>query len=275
MCSTGKDFASRKKGKMSFEEFKKIIDETGRYLYEVGPFNLGEPLLHEDIFKMISYVQNNNIATILSTNGTLMTKDVARQIIDSGLEKLIISMDAATEETYQKNRPGGDFNTLKENIKMLMAEKKKKNSKTPFVIAQMVVMKNNEGEIEEFKKLSKELNVDSYVLSTYWGQLLGSSAEEKNTINFYSTRDEFKNLRRNDYLVKDTCRWAWSGSVINWDGTVVPCCYDYKETYAIGNVFDKGLKRLWNNKLYKQVRREIKKGRRKIPLCAICPCAKE
>ena len=75
---------------MSFEEFKKIIDETGRYLYEVGPFNLGEPLLHEDIFKMISYVQNNNIATILSTNGTLMTKDVARQIIDSGLEKLII-----------------------------------------------------------------------------------------------------------------------------------------------------------------------------------------
>ncbi|MDD5617540.1 MAG: radical SAM protein [Candidatus Omnitrophica bacterium] len=271
MCSTGQSFSQRKKGKISLDNFKKLIDEIGKYLYVVGPFNLGEPLLHEEIFDMISYAQKSNISTILGTNGMLITKDIAEKIIDSQLEKLVISVDAATQETYQKNRPGGDFNILIKNIEALVLEKKKRHSKTPFIAIQMIVMKNNEHEIENFKNLAKDLGVDKYVLTMFWEQSLGKSPGEKATSNLHPYRKKYKNLLETDSLVGKSCRWAWSGSIINWDGTVVPCCYDYNETYKIGNVFNEPFKNLWNNQKYRYLRKEIKNGRKNIPLCSICP----
>lgn len=274
MCGTGKNFSTRKKGQISFNAFKQIIDELGKYLYVVGPFNLGEPLLHKEIFNMISYAQKKNITTVISTNGILLTKDIVSKIIESGLEELFISIDAATEKTYNIMRPGGDFAVLIENIKFLVQEKKKRKSKTPYIIAQMVVTKYNENEVNDFKKMTDDLGVDRYLLSDFWEQYLGNSSAEEETVHFYPAQEKYKNLGNTDLLVKDTCRWAWSGSVINWDGTVIPCCYDYNETYIIGNIFKDGFKQLWNNVKYRRLRQEIKKGRKNIPLCKKCPRAR-
>lgn len=273
MCSTNKDYSDRKQEKIDWQTYKKVIDEIGRYLYVVGPFNLGEPLLHEQIFEMIAYAGKSNISTILSTNGNLINEKVVSQMFDSGLEKLIISIDAATEETYNKNRPGGNFKKLLEDVKLLVAEKKRKKLLKPYIAIMMIVMKNNEHEIDKFKELADELGVDKCLLSYYWEQNLGDSVGERTSRTLAMKKNNYKSELDPDSIVTDTCRWAWSGCVINWDGRVVPCCFDYKETYVLGNLEEQSFKSIWNNKKYRKLRRLIKQGREQPLLCNKCPMA--
>jgi radical SAM protein with 4Fe4S-binding SPASM domain len=273
MCSTNKEFSQRKRGRLEFGNFKKVIDELGQYLYVVGPFNLGEPLLHDRIFDMIAYAEKKNVATILSTNGNLMSKEISGKMIDSGLEKLTISLDAASRETHDKNRPGGNFGQVINNIKLLVSEKKKRKSSRPFISLMMIVMKNNEQEIGAFKKLARELGVDKCVLTAYWEQKLGDSAGERSSVLLKPGGDHCTEELDPDLVVTDTCRWAWSGSVINWDGNVVPCCFDYNETYVIGNIRQQSFKTIWNNERYRMLRKNIKRGRKNPQLCARCPIA--
>jgi radical SAM protein with 4Fe4S-binding SPASM domain len=271
MCSSGSEYSTRKRGHMSFENFKKIIDELGPYLYKVGPFNLGEPLLHKDIFRMIDYAQQNNISTILSTNANSLTGERAEKLVDSGLEELIVSLDAATEETYNINRTGGDFARVKSNIKELMAVRTEKKSRFPYVVINMVLMKNNIKEMEEFKKLAEELGVDNYNFSTYWEMYLGDSEKEKLTSAFVPDVKEFRNIMPENMRVDKTCGWAWSGCVIGWNGSLTPCCFDYNETYVIGNVFEGGVKKLWNSAKYRRLRKFIVEGRKAPKVCNKCP----
>lgn len=271
MCSSGQDYSARKRGLMKFESFKRIIDEISPYLYKLGPFNLGEPLLHPEIFKMIKYAQDKNISVILSTNGNLMDEEKSLQTIESGLEELIISMDAATEKTYKINRPGGDFNKVKQNIRRLMELRKSKKSKLPFVTINMILMDNNTQEIEDFKRLATELGVDKYNFSTYWEMYLGDSEKEKRTKEFVPKNKSYKNIMPAIMRVDKTCGWAWSGCIIGWDGKVMPCCFDYNETYILGNVFDKGIKNIWNNEKYRWLRKMIIEGRKAPKLCQNCP----
>lgn len=271
MCSSGQDYSRRRRGFMSFEQYRRIIDETAPYLYKVGPFNLGEPLLHKDIFRMVRYARDKGVATILSTNGNTMDEQKAAGLIESGLEELIVSIDAATEGTYRQNRPGGDFDRLKKNVRRLMELKRERGSRTPFVAINMILMDNNVGEIEAFKQLAAELGVDKCNFSTYWEMYLGDSQKEGRTRGFRPKSAEHRNIMPENMRVDTTCGWAWSGCVIAWNGSVTPCCFDYNETCVLGNVFDGGLKQLWNNQKYRRLRAAILKGRKTPKLCAGCP----
>ncbi|MDD4178683.1 MAG: radical SAM protein [Candidatus Margulisbacteria bacterium] len=271
MCSSGQKYSRRKRGLMSYENFTKIVDEVSPYLYKIGPFNLGEPLLHKDIFKMIRYAQAKNVAVIVSTNGNAMDAVKAEQLVDAGLEELIISMDAATEHTYQQNRPGGNFEQLLKNIRTLMGIRAKKKSRFPFVIINMILMDNNIVEMDEFVKLAKTLGVDKYNFSTYWEMYLGDSVKEKHTGKLKPKSEEYKNIMPSVMRVDNRCSWAWSGCIISWDGTVIPCCFDYNETYRLGNVFEGGIRKIWNNERYRGLRHLIRQGRLNPPLCRNCP----
>lgn len=271
MCSSGQEYSTRKRGQMTFEQYRRLIDELAPYLYKVGPFNLGEPLLHRDIFKMIKYAQDKNISVILSTNGKALDEHKAEELVRSGLEELVISVDAATEATYRVNRPGGDFQKLKQNIAGLMKVRRRLNSRHPFVMINMILMDNNVGEMEEFKKIGAKLGVDKVNFSTYWEMYLGESDKESSTRGLSPKDQEFKNIMPTIMRVDKTCDWAWSGSVIAWDGKVTPCCFDYNETYVIGNVFEGGFKRLWNNERYRRLRKMILDGRKGPKLCNRCP----
>ncbi|OGC11357.1 hypothetical protein A3K48_02435 [candidate division WOR-1 bacterium RIFOXYA12_FULL_52_29] len=271
MCSSGKGYSVRKRGLMSFENYKRIVDEMAPYLYKVGPFNLGEPLLHPDIFKMIEYARGKNISVMLSTNGNALNAEKAEKLVRSGLEELIVSVDAASEETYRVNRPGGDFNRLKENIKRLMELRKRLGLKRPFVTINMILMENNTSEMETFRALAKELGVDKANFSTYWEMYLGNSAGEKDTGKYVPRDKRFKNIMPSVMKVDRTCGWAWSGCIVGWDGKVVPCCFDYNETYVVGNAFDGGVKKLWNGDRYRALRRLILRGRQGSKLCSSCP----
>jgi len=134
------------------------------YLILVRLDGLGESFLNKDFFRMLEYASQNNIITSVSTNFVTITKEDTEKLIDAGLDYLIVGLDGATEEVYQRVRPGGKLETVVENIKYLVNKKKQRKSKTPFVETQYITFEENHQEVEQARELSIALGADRHLI---------------------------------------------------------------------------------------------------------------
>lgn len=274
LCPTGAGLIKRAKGFLAFNNFKKVIDEVGDFIFHLRLWNWGEPLLNKEIFKMISYAKRKKIFVNLSTNSSFLTKDISRQLINSGLDELIISLDGASEETYEKYRKGGNFEDIINSLKFLISEKKRLDKKFPYIKLQFIIMKHNEHEIEKIKYLSKKLKVDELVFKTV------------GIMDYFSKEDIKKYLPQNKKYsryslagdnvstktrINNQCDFLWNEFVINWDGTVIPCCFDMNNKYVLGDIFNQTVKEIWVSKKYVGFRKIILKNKKDIDLCKDCP----
>jgi len=225
---------------------------------------------------MISYAKRHNISTVLSTNAQFLNQDNALALVNSGLDMLSISLDGASEQTYLKYRVKGDFHRTLDQIRYLV-QKRNKTKSDLFIDIGFLVMKHNENEIEKARNLAQDLGVDNFSLVklsllSYKDMPLDEALKYLPT-NPAHSRYKLINgelrLKRKEKK-RTTCIWAWDRSVINWDGSIVPCCIDFDGEYTIGNYFDQGLKRVWNGEKYIQLRRQILEDKDKIRMCANC-----
>src|SRR3989338_4987678 len=119
MCTWAVEKAAERKADwFTFDDYQKVINEAVAIgTKSVRLCYINEPLIRRDIDQFIKYAVDAGILDVLiTTNGTLLTKDMSRKIIQAGLTKINVSLDATTEETYDKIRVGGDFKTTINNI---------------------------------------------------------------------------------------------------------------------------------------------------------------
>ncbi|MFW5720892.1 MAG: radical SAM protein [Bacteroidota bacterium] len=159
-CPTGNNTIKREKGFLSISNYTKIIDTLAPWLLYHMIYFQGEPFLHPDIFSMIHYAHQRKIYTCTSTNGHFLSYENALKIINSGLDKIIISVDGVTQETYEKYRKGGSLKKVISGIQTLSTLKKSKKSKTPEIVIQFLVFRFNEHQINDIKKLGKSLGAN-------------------------------------------------------------------------------------------------------------------
>jgi len=249
---------------LTFENYKKIIDQVANTLLFLFLWNWGEPLLHKDIAQMVEYAKNKGIFVSLSTNAFFLDEKAINEMISSGLDHMIISLDAATKETYLQCRPGSDFNKVTNNIKNLIAKKRQKKSILPFINLQFIVMKMNETELIQAKNLGKELGVDKVSFKKLDAPIK-HLREKLSPVNKKFKPDVYGKKTRN---LK--CFRPWFHCVINSDGDVIPCCHDFTFKYVLGNVFKESFGKIWHNKEYTGFRRQILEGK-VIEMCKFCP----
>ncbi len=269
-CPVGTNSLQRQKGKMDLELFKKIIDESGKYLLNLFLYFQGEPFLNNDIFKMIEYANAKNIVTVTSTNGHYFTKENVSELINSGLDIIIISLDGTTQEVYEKYRRGGNLDKVIEGIKLLVDEKEKTKSNKPFIELQFIVFSHNEHQMREFISLAKELKVDMYSFKS--AQIYNYQTDTyllpKN--QKYS-RYIFKNGEwQLKWKIKNRCPRLWNSSVVTWDGFVLPCCFDKDAKYSFGNIKNQNLKEIIANEKFKKFAKTVLTNRKSIDICNNC-----
>ncbi|MBW2979906.1 SPASM domain-containing protein [Candidatus Woesearchaeota archaeon] len=276
LCPTGNNSLKAPRGFMDLKNYKKIIDELQDYLIHLSLWDFGEPFLHKDIYKMIGYAKEKGIFVQISTNGHFFkNKKNIKKLVGTGIDNLIICLDGASQKTFSMYRRGGNFNTVIGNIKEIVLEKKKQEQKTPFVELQFVVMKHNEHEIPKIKKISKDIGADKLSLKTVTFDMY-PGGEKK--CNKYLPKDEKLSRYIRDKTgikrkekIRNSCLRLWFSSVINWDGSVVPCCYDPNRIWQFGNIFKEGtFKGVWNNEKYKNFRRRILTNKKAVPMCKNC-----
>ena len=272
-CLTGNGKLVRNRGKLSQDDFKRIIEQVYKELCYLLLYFQGEPFLHPQFLDLVKYAKSKGIFVATSTNGHFLSETNAEAIIRSKLDFLIISLDGVTQESYRKYRKGGDFAKVIAGIKTLVKAKKELKVNYPLIELQFIAFRHNEREIEQFKELGRELGVERAVIKSaqiYHPQQSSEILPPENP-NFSrykrSESGEFYLLRKN----RKYCWRQWSSAVITWDGDVVPCCFDKDAEYAYGNLKERRLSELWKNQYAGKFRKALFQHRNLPEVCKNCP----
>jgi len=270
-CPSGLRAFTRPTGMLQQKFFEKTIDEISKELLYLIFYFQGEPYLNPSFLDMVKYASQKGIYTATSTNAHYLTDENARRTVESGLDRLIISIDGTTQDVYTQYRVGGNLEKVIQGAKNIVKWKKELNSKKPFVFFQFLVVKPNEHQIEDIKVLAKEIGVDEVRFKT--AQVY--DYEEGNRL--IPTIDKFSRYKKNEdgtYKIKNKLGnqcWRLSHSpVITFDGLVVPCCFDKDAQHKLGDLKKQSFKELWHNDQYVKFRTQLKEGRKNIDICANC-----
>jgi radical SAM protein with 4Fe4S-binding SPASM domain len=270
-CPSGLRAFTRPTGMLQKDFFAETIDQLHKDLLYLVFYFQGEPYLNPSFLDMVKYASARKIYTATSTNAHYLTDESSKKTIESGLDRLIISIDGTTQETYQQYRVGGKLDKVIEGAKNIVKWKKELKSVTPFVVFQFLVVKHNEHQVDDIKKLAKEVGVDDVWFKT--AQVYDYQNDPNDlipTIDKYSRyrktsdRTEFKGKLSNQ------CWRLWHDPVITWDGLVAPCCFDKDAQHRLGSLKENSFKEIWKNGEYVKFRSQILKGRKNIDICANC-----
>jgi radical SAM protein with 4Fe4S-binding SPASM domain len=271
-CPSGLRAFTRPTGMLEESFFKQTIDELYKELLYLIFYFQGEPYLNPDFLPMVQYAHQKGIYTATSTNAHYLTDAKAKETVESGLDRLIISIDGTSQEVYEQYRIGGKLEKVIEGAKNIVKWKKVLKSKTPFVFFQFLVVKPNEHQIEAIKKLGAEIGVDQVRFKT--AQVYDFQNDPHGLVPTIEKYSRYKKDKAGNRQVKsglsNHCWKLWHANVITWDGLVVPCCFDKDATHQLGNLHTQSFKETWNNSNYKQFRQELITSRKNIDICANC-----
>ena len=270
-CPSGLRAFSRATGNLHSDFFRKTVDELHRDLFYLIFYFQGEPYINPGFLDMVEYAHRKKIFTITSTNGHFLNDENARRTVESGLDRLIISLDGSTQETYEQYRIGGSLEQVLQGARNVVAWKQKLRSRSPHIVFQMLVVKPNEHQIPEIYQLAREIGVDEVKLKT------AQVYDYTNGHPLIPTIDRFARYRQKPdgswelkHALTNHCWKLWHSCVITWDGIVVPCCFDKDAEFRLGDLKTASFRTLWQGDAYRRFRTAILKGRAEIDICRNC-----
>jgi len=239
-----------RKGKMDMALFNEILKQIKDYAKVIQLYWMGEPLLHGSIFDMISLCKKETQAKIMiSTNGSLLTDENIRKLLDAGVDKIIVSMDAAdNNEIYSNIRTDGNLAQLNSNVERLIFENKKQNKKAE-ILLQFIQLHENESERDAFKSKWSDSGCDISFSCLYtWCNQMPELTEKS---AFLSPMIGTQRV---------ACSDLWFKACIRFDGKVSLCCFDWNNSVCLGDLKKESVKEVWNNALINQIRSEHRKN---------------
>lgn len=271
LCTTGNGEMERVRGKMDLSTFENIISKMGNDLFFLLLYHQGEPYINKHFLDFVRLAKKKNIYCTTSTNAHYFSDAIIHETIDSDLDSMIVSIDGVTQESYEKYRVNGNLNKVIDGLQRFMAIKRERKVKTPLIALQFLVMKQNEHELEAIKKLSKEIGVDRLLIKNI------EVRNEKEAGIWLPQNDKYRRYHydgdRFEVKNKDkkSCPRPWLSTLINWDGSVVPCCFDKNGQYDMGNINqEKSFEEIWENESFRSFRKQLSADRQSIPMCHNC-----
>ncbi len=270
-CPSGLRSFTRPTGMLSVALFNSVIDQLADRLIYLTFYFQGEPYLHPAFLPMVRYAADKGIYTATSTNAHYLTDERARLTVESGLDRLIISIDGTSQQTYQSYRVGGSLEKVLDGTQNIIRWKKKLKSNKPHVVFQFLVVRPNEHQIPEVYQLAQQLGVNEVKLKT------AQIYDYQNGSDLIPVQDKYSRYRKmpdGSYRIKNSldnhCWRMWHSCVITWDGKVVPCCFDKDAHHILGDVSRESFKEVWNSAAYYEFRKRLIQSRKLIEICANC-----
>ena len=271
-CPSGLRAFTRPTGMLNNDFFSRTINDLHKDLLYLIFYFQGEPYLNPDFLKMVQFAHQKGIYTATSTNAHYLTDEKARETVESGLDRLIISIDGTTQDVYEQYRVGGQLNKVLEGTQRIVHWKKKLKSRTPFIFFQFLVVKPNEHQLDDIRKIGKEIGVDQVRFKT--AQVYDYENDPHQLIPSIDKYSRYKKDAAGNRQVKsglrNQCWKLWHANVITWDGLVVPCCFDKDATHRLGNLQTQSFREIWQSEAYRDFRNQLTNGRKNIDICSNC-----
>jgi hypothetical protein len=230
-----RDEMHRKQGVMSFDLYRKIVDECAELgVTHIRVHNYGEPFIDRRLVEKVRYAKQKGIQEVgMISNGSLITDEVARGMIAAGLDAINISVDASGREVFEATRLGLKYDKVIANIERLVRIRAEMSARRPKLILSFVRQNNSADEqafIEHWKRVADKIHVTD--LHNWAGTL-------------HTTSD-----------VNYPCYRPWLTFTILWDGRVSLCCADFDGRTVLGDLNTSTIQEIWNAEPYRAVRRE-------------------
>lgn len=280
-CPTGARTLNRPPRAMAFEEFRRILDQAldpPGYLRHVTLFNYGEPFLCPDLLKMVRYASDRRLRTFTSTNGHFFGSDaVAEEVVASGLSELVVCLDGADQETIARYRKNARLDDILAGIRRVVEARHRARATHPVIELQYIVMKHNQHQAERLRAIARELAVDRFIEKTVGIHAGDPNFQQLAADLLPDDLSQSRYVRRPDgaFALKGAppraCEYVYSTLVVNSNGDAVPCCYDVRSEFILGNLYAEPLDDIWRGEKFRRLRRRIAEQREALPLCRHCP----
>lgn len=243
------------KYKLGFECFTKLIDEAienGTTSLKLNYMN--EPLILQDLERYIEYAKEKGMINIFfSTNGVMLTEKRAKTLIESGLTKIFVSLDAIDAETFKAQRNSKHFDKIVKNVLRFIELRNEMNLQYPLVRVNFLKNKVNEHQEKEFIRFWKH-KADMIII------------QEMNEL-IDSESGMFIETDKSDYK----CSFPFKQLAVDARGRILPCCCMNGTELQLGDVKTMTLKEAWNSKKMRDLRKLHKNGDfRENPVCRRC-----
>lgn len=270
-CPSGLRSFTRPTGMIAIGLFEKIIQENHQHLHYLHLYFQGEPFLHPYFTKLIEIAHTYGVYTATSTNAHYLTEANVAKTLQSGLRQLIVSVDGITQDIYENYRVGGKLAKVEEGIRRLIQTRNERNLRYPYVILQFLVTGVNEHQIPALQEWCENLEVDELQLkSTQIYNYEDGSPLIPTNLEYSRYIPDGKGKWKLKRQPENKCWRMWQGSVITWDGRVVPCCFDKDASHVFGSVKENSLASIWRNAPYQAFRGQLLADRTQIEICSNC-----
>lgn len=243
----------RGRGVMSLDLFRKIIDQAAAlHIHSIKLAGLGEPLIDKGIAEKIAYAKKKKLIVKMFTNGMLLNRQKAKQLVESGVDEVFISIDGGSQAVQERLRKGSNFTQIQDNLinfNRLRQEMKTEGEKIPEVVATVTYQDANKSE----RKLIKES----------WGNLV----DRIRLFPVHNWNVDVNVPRR----ASEPCHLPFFQMAICWDGRVALCCIDYECHHELGNITRESISSIWQGAASKEVRKaHLERSPESIALCGSC-----
>ena len=270
---------------MPLSIFERVLEQVQATAHTMQFYFQGEPLLNKQLPEMITAAHNVGLYTIVSTNAQAITQPIAEALVRSGLNRIIVSIDGFSEESYAAYRVGGSLHKALEGLLYLANAKIKCHSRIRIEL-QVLRLKTNEHEWDWIKKNYKKLGATHLVFKTAQlyhfehGHPLMPTDERYS--RYRKTADGTYVHKKSSHLsplassphrliALQPCLRLWSGCVITTNGDVLPCCYDKDHRHAYGNIMQQSLRELYHSNKANALRRHVLRHPDKpLEMCKNC-----
>ncbi|MCO5260872.1 MAG: SPASM domain-containing protein [Crocinitomicaceae bacterium] len=271
-CPSGLKQFTRPTGRLKLETHDEILKQLSKHVFYINYYFQGEPFLNPQFLDLIKKAKTLNIYTATSTNAHFINNDkIAEDVVKSGLDRLIISIDGLTQKTYESYRVHGKLTKVIAGAKMMIEAKKRLKSQTPHLIFQFLAVQPNEHEIPGVFALGKEMGIDEVRIKTaqLYDYKNGNPLMPKN-----EKYARYKLQSDGTYALKwktgNHCWRMWSSCVFTWDAKVVPCCFDKDALHQLGDLNKHDFNTIWHSKRYSGFRNTLFRNRNSIDICKNC-----
>jgi len=268
---------NRARGNMDLEMFRRLMDEVGDHLLVIMFWDWGEPFLHPQACEMIRCAHDRGIQAVASTNGHVLAQpEQARQVVESGLDVLIFSVDGITPETYQHYRDAGRLDQVTAGVRRVVEERRRLNFKTPLVNFRFIVMGHNEHEVPQVPGFARDLGADVLTLRKFHAvpHFRWDPEAEHHGLLPSQARYQLPVISPQDYrpvrAPQNPCKNLWNCPTIHWDGAVCSCFMDFDERRPLGRLGERSFMEIWAGEAYRNLRRAFRRRWRQLPLCGEC-----
>jgi len=268
---------------LTFDRYLKIIGQF-KYLNNIIFTGLGEGIMNKDFFRIVDHAKNIKKVDYIFviSNGTLLNREVCEKFVNSGIDKVSISFDGATKETYNSIRAGADYDKVLYNIKTLVDTKKRYGSNIIIHLG-FVLMKKNAHQMKEIVNLAHKLGVSTLSMGVVNPNFTGKSemhqalAVHVDDTAVKEAEDLAKSYGLGFEFIRDVpkgvCGYPWQGPYITADGYIATCCVNPDpRTFNFGNILETPYYELKNSQQVVSFRKDLASGGIP-PNCKGCPLA--